>query len=196
MARKGRTQKLRRYGTCDELTIHYTTPTPSPTTIGDKNFDRPKTEARCHRPALAASSPYSDDEWRPQLNINTPSVNTVSLKIKPNAGNLRALADVEMETPIGFLVLCQCRLIQKDGEVAFVLPPQTEWATPDGRKNYLPLVKWSPEVREAIKQAILEAWDAFPNGFEARSKPQPTTFRNEVQRRAGLNTSRYGEGQR
>ena len=124
------------------------------------------------------------------------NLSIVSLKIKPNAGNLRALADVEMETPLGLLTLCQCRLIQKSGETAFVLPPQTEWATPDGRKNYMPLVKWSPEVREAINRAILEAWDAFPNGFEARPDPQPPTFRGEVQRRAGLNTSRYGGRQR
>ena len=64
-------------------------------------------------------------------------------------GNLRAFADVR----VGEITVCDCRVIQQAGQVAYVAGPQKQ-----ERGRWWPLVKMSPELRERVQSAVLGAW--------------------------------------
>lgn len=75
-------------------------------------------------------------------------------------GNLRATADAQITFVTGTgslpVVLHGCRVIQKQGERAYVALPQVE--TADGR--FFAAVTGPKELREAVQAAVLSAWTA------------------------------------
>lgn len=84
------------------------------------------------------------------------------LTLLPAAGNLRAFAWITIGDRIEIHGI---RIIQQDGQRAYVALPQSEHTTAGGQKKYYPLIKFvgaSAHVDDAIKKAVLEAWMAQP----------------------------------
>lgn len=110
-----------------------------------------------------------------------PRIEVVELKVLTNAGSLRALADIRM----GPLVVCKNRFIQQDGQRPFLAPPQDSWEDKaTGKKNYVPLVIFPNEWKDALTEAVAQALADYPEGFR-RVEPA-TAFGREVQQRAGI----------
>jgi DNA-binding cell septation regulator SpoVG len=86
----------------------------------------------------------------------------VSLKSLTNTGSLRALASVR----VGRVVIHDFRLVQQQGQRAFVQPPQRSWVQ-DGTVRYGgPLVEFPPDILEKIAAVILQRAEA--DGFLGR----------------------------
>lgn len=111
---------------------------------------------------------------------NPPRVEVVELKHLPNAGNLRALADVK----VGPLIVHKCRFIRQDGQKPFLAPPQETWEDAGGKKHYAPLVTFPDFWRDALTEAVSEAVNDFPEGI--RRVEAATPLGREVQARAGI----------
>jgi hypothetical protein len=76
------------------------------------------------------------------------------IAIKPiNSGNFKAFADIEY----GDLEIHGMRIVQQEGQAAYVAWPQTT-VEKDGKKNYWPVIKSTPEVKQPVQDAILAAW--------------------------------------
>ena len=124
--------------------------------------------------------------------VKEPKVNVISLKPLPNAGGLKAFADIE----IGPLVIHGVRLIQASASQSpFCAPPQNE-VVKDGEKKYFPVLTWPREWGYAITRAVYEAFSEFPEGIASVKEPRRgwparpdgggTAFRQEIRAKAGL----------
>ena len=82
------------------------------------------------------------DPWRVAVLKLTPT---------PGAGNLRALATVQ----IGPLVIHGCRVVQQPGQKPWVSMPQRQ----DDAGRWFPIVTTEDDaIRDAIKATLLAAW--------------------------------------
>jgi len=70
-----------------------------------------------------------------------------------SAGTLRAFASIQ----VGKLIMHDFRVVQQDGQRAYVQPPQAEYSR-DGKRQFKPLLSYPPEWKEQIEAAIIEAW--------------------------------------
>lgn len=50
------------------------------------------------------------------------------------------------------------RIIQQNGQRAWVSPPQVSWKGDDGKLRYRPLLSMPPESQQRIEVTILSAW--------------------------------------
>jgi DNA-binding cell septation regulator SpoVG len=76
-------------------------------------------------------------------------------EIRPcERGSLRAFVAVR----IGPLLVRDFRLIQQDGQAAWVSPPQRSWQDSSGATKYQALVDLPAEWRQALQNAVLTAW--------------------------------------
>ena len=77
----------------------------------------------------------------------------LEIRTLQNAGNLRAFVTLK----IGPLEIKDFRIVQQDGQRAYVSPPQAEYSR-DGKKQFNPLLKYPPEWKEQIETAVFAAW--------------------------------------
>jgi len=90
------------------------------------------------------------------LEVKGNGVRVVKLTPVDDKGNLRAFADVEVNSTF---ILHSCRVIQQPGQRPWVSMPQAE-VLKDGKKLYYPIVKILDKQLEAeIKQAVLSAYE-------------------------------------
>jgi DNA-binding cell septation regulator SpoVG len=71
-------------------------------------------------------------------------------------GNLRAFVDIQLGQSV---VIHGFRVIQQPGQKAWVSPPQREYVGADGKPRYASIVELSGELKRAVEQAILLAWE-------------------------------------
>ena len=77
------------------------------------------------------------------------------LKIKQsNAGNLKAIVDFQL----GQSEFYSWRIIQQEGQKAWVSPPQESWEK-DGKKQYKPLIKFPQELMRQVSDELIKAWE-------------------------------------
>lgn len=100
----------------------------------------------------------------------------------PNAGSLRAFITIKLA---GALEIRKCRLVQQDGQRPYLSPPQEIWTDDGGKRRFHSLVVWPAEWKEAIQQAVLDAWETHPNGIRQIGLAQ-TEFGAELQAKAGV----------
>lgn len=89
-----------------------------------------------------------------------PTVKVVSVRMVSNRGNLRALASVQ----IGPLQIHDFRVIQQEGQRAYVSAPQLEWKDGQGRSQYKPLLSYPESWKDAISEAVLIAYQLDLDG--------------------------------
>jgi DNA-binding cell septation regulator SpoVG len=71
-------------------------------------------------------------------------------------GNLKAFADITIG---GSLAIHGCRIVQQQGQQAWVSMPQSEYMK-NGKKNYYPIVKvLDKQLQADIERAILAAYE-------------------------------------
>lgn len=87
-----------------------------------------------------------------------PKVLVINIKpVNGGSGSLRAFASIQ----VGPLIIHDCRLIRQDGQRAWVSPPQTQWTPREGEKpRYKALVEWPDHWKDAITEAVSEAYEA------------------------------------
>jgi len=83
-----------------------------------------------------------------------PTVHVVEVRPIHN-GNLKGFASIR----IGPLTVRDFRIIQQPNQRAYVSAPQQEYFDADGRKKFKPLLDYPDTWRDAIKNAVLEAWE-------------------------------------
>lgn len=78
------------------------------------------------------------------------------LKIKPIAkGSLRAFVSVKL----GGVTVHDCRIVQQDGQNAWVSMPTREYQGQDGKKKYAPIVELSDTLKAEVNRVVLLAWE-------------------------------------
>ena len=83
-----------------------------------------------------------------------------SIRELTDSGNLKAFVTVSIKDK---LKIYGCRIIQQPGQIPWVSLPQNEWIDPQGNKKYFPVIELSEKVKNAISEAILEAWQGERN---------------------------------
>jgi len=51
------------------------------------------------------------------------------------------------------------KVIQQEGQQAWVSSPQESWADDNGKKHYKPLIKLSKELMKTVSKAILDEYE-------------------------------------
>ena len=87
------------------------------------------------------------------------SVEVVEIKRLADTGNLKGFVSVK----IGSLTIHGLRIVQQQGQTAWVSLPQSEYSGKDGKKKYASIVEVPDAVKVAIQTAVLAAWQRIKN---------------------------------
>lgn len=83
----------------------------------------------------------------------------VRVEIYPHiAGQLKAFADVILQTEVGEMTIVGFRIIQKDGGNPWVAFPKSSYLNKSGEQKERELLVMVPRNVRAIAGAILKAW--------------------------------------
>ena len=79
------------------------------------------------------------------------------IELRPCHGNkpLRAFVDIK----INGWIIYDWRIVQQQGQRAWVTVPQTSWKDADGKVKYRALLSIPGELKQRIEVAILSAWE-------------------------------------
>lgn len=119
---------------------------------------RPRTEARPYPNNLLQQPTLQYTLFEP-LQVEV-------LRLKPvfNRGNLKAFADVRVRLAEGDWTIRDCRVIQQPEQRPYVSLPQREYHDRQGNLCYVTLVNPPDAIAEAIRRAVLTAWEAYDHG--------------------------------
>jgi DNA-binding cell septation regulator SpoVG len=81
---------------------------------------------------------------------------TITKMTRREAGTIRAMVDVQLGTS---LRLIGCKVIQQEGQKAWVAMPSREWVDDHGQKKYAATVELLGNLKSAIEKAILAEWE-------------------------------------
>jgi DNA-binding cell septation regulator SpoVG len=85
----------------------------------------------------------------------TYNIELQELKLLDNAGSLRALACVKIDD----IEIHQFRVVQQDGQDAWVSVPQASWIDSEtGEKRYKNLVEMPSDLHYKVKKEIMNAY--------------------------------------
>lgn len=92
--------------------------------------------------------------------MNVISIQIIEIKlIKPNpnmpASTLKAICDFKLNDSEFY----SWRIIQQEGQHAWVSPPQESWTDDSGLKKYKPLVKFKPSLMKDVSSKLIEAYE-------------------------------------
>jgi len=79
----------------------------------------------------------------------------IELRTISSTGPLKAFATVR----VGDWIIYEWRIIQKDGQRAWISVPQVSWKDKDGQVRYRALLSIPGELKQQIEVAILSAWE-------------------------------------
>jgi hypothetical protein len=71
-----------------------------------------------------------------------------SFKPFTGTGSLKGFAEIEVTTAFGPLLFRDVKLVQQEGQNAFIAPPQKEYQNREGKKVYTALVEFPKEWRD------------------------------------------------
>lgn len=91
-------------------------------------------------------------------------IKVIALRPLNREGPLKAFVDVQ----IGQWIVCEWRIIKRDGERAWISPPQASWKDRDGKVRYRILLTIPGELKQRIEAAILSAWEREIAGEQKR----------------------------
>ena len=85
------------------------------------------------------------------------------LEIKPvDNSNLKAFVKIK----IGETTFHDFRIVQQSGQKVWVSPPATQWTRKDGKTYRKVLIELPRRLKEAVSNAVLEAWNKQEGGNE------------------------------
>ncbi len=82
-------------------------------------------------------------------------IRVTEMKVIENKGPLKAYAAVRLDDWVTY----DWRIVQQNGQRAWVSPPQATWKGPDGRVRYRSLLSIPGELKQKVEVAILSAWE-------------------------------------
>ena len=85
-----------------------------------------------------------------------PVITVEVIKRIDNAGSLRGFASVDVD---GKLKIHDLRIVQQDGQRAWVSMPQASYEK-DGKRRWYSIVEVPDNVKAAIQNAVLATWRA------------------------------------
>lgn len=71
-------------------------------------------------------------------------------------GSLQAFATILLD---GKMRINSLRIIKQPNQAAWVSLPQSEKLNEDGSKSYYPIIEVEPDIKDAIQNAVLAAWE-------------------------------------
>jgi hypothetical protein len=77
-----------------------------------------------------------------------------NIKSVNNAGSLKAIVDFKINQTEFF----SWRIIQQEGQSAWVSSPQESWDGQDGKKKYKPLIKLPESLMKTVSEQLIKAW--------------------------------------
>ena len=78
------------------------------------------------------------------------------LEIKPSStGTVRARVNFR----IGGVTIIGAKIVQQDGQRAWVAMPDVKWEGNDGKPRYTATVELSSSLKQRVSDAILTAWN-------------------------------------
>jgi len=83
------------------------------------------------------------------------NIEVLEIKKVSNAGKLRAFAKLKL----GEIICCDFRVIQQEGQKAWVSVPQLGWTGTDGKVRYKNMVELPEKLKSEVFKAILAAWN-------------------------------------
>jgi DNA-binding cell septation regulator SpoVG len=83
------------------------------------------------------------------------AIEVVALKRVEGYGNVRAFVDVQL----GGVTIHGCKVVQQEGQRAWLAPPQREWTGDDGKRRWSNVVELSKELYRKASEAVLAAWE-------------------------------------
>ena len=75
-------------------------------------------------------------------------------------GNLRAFVSVRL----GGVTIHDCRVIQQQGQAAWVSMPQREYTDKQGQKKYSAIVELSEALKKSVSALVLQSWEQGSSG--------------------------------
>lgn len=78
-----------------------------------------------------------------------------NIKRIENAGSLKAIVDFNINQTEFF----SWRIIQQEGQSAWVSSPQESWDGKDGKKKYKPLIKLPEVLIKTVTEELIKAWN-------------------------------------
>jgi DNA-binding cell septation regulator SpoVG len=91
---------------------------------------------------------------------NTGTARTFTVKIlkmtRRQVGTIRAMVDVQVGSSLKLLA---CKVIQQEGQKAWVAMPSREWVDEHGQKKYAATVELLGNLKAAVERAILAEWE-------------------------------------
>ena len=91
---------------------------------------------------------------------------TVTDFLKVNGGKLKAFASVKVDN----IIIHDFRIVQQDGQRAWVSVPQVSWKDNQGQIKYKALLDIPGELKQRIEVAILSAWEQEKASANPKSK--------------------------
>ena len=85
----------------------------------------------------------------------TPTITVEKIKKLNSNTPLKGFASVNIN---GKIKIHDCRIVQQDGQQAWVALPQNSYEGQDGKKKYYSIIEVSDALKEAIQTAILAEW--------------------------------------
>lgn len=77
-----------------------------------------------------------------------------NIKSINDAGSLKAIVDFKINQTEFF----SWRIIQQEGQSAWVSSPQESWDGKDGKKKYKPLIKLPESLMKTVSEQLIKAW--------------------------------------
>jgi len=82
-------------------------------------------------------------------------VKVLEIRILKDGRPLKAYVSVQ----VGDWIIHDWRIVQQQGQRAWVTVPQTSWKDADGKVKYRALLSIPGELKQRIEVAILSAWE-------------------------------------
>jgi DNA-binding cell septation regulator SpoVG len=122
-----------------------------------------------------------------------PKLEILELQPLQDAGALRAFFSVRIA---GKITVHKMRLVQQDGQAAWISGPQEVWTDEGGKRRYATLLELSErDWRDALTEAVVESLRKHLDGIKLDGikldgikavSASGTPFGREAQQRAGL----------
>ena len=82
------------------------------------------------------------------------SITIINMKSIVKGGTLKAIVDFKLNQSEFY----SWRIIQQDGQSAWVSPPQESWDGADGKKKYKPLIKFPQDLMTRVSETLIKAY--------------------------------------
>jgi hypothetical protein len=82
-------------------------------------------------------------------------IEVIDVRPAQNAGNVRAYLSLR----IGGITIHGAKIVQQNGQKAWLAMPDRQWQGSDGKTHYTAIVERTPSLKERVSNAVLPGWE-------------------------------------